>query len=142
MLNRNALLAGWIGLLLSIVSLMGCEMMAHFDARTHQQTKRVEKVLFQHFDFLAMMPEQERNFRRFEVDYLNIDVEIQQLVRMQSLRPSNLLMTQTTEQFALHWQEDRRLHQRNNVLTDKEISEAVERYRKIFDLLLQPPVAE
>ncbi len=141
MCTRGKKLLWVLSLTLVLLMVQGCTLPFNQQYRLTSQALRVEEQIERHFSYLKMLDVEERSFQRFAIDYMNIEVEIQTLKRMQERFHSEQPSDYSIQKLESQWEVDQQQHIQLGVLSDDIVAKNDRLYQVLLDeLFLEVPV--
>ncbi|CAG8999231.1 MAG: hypothetical protein CENE_01200 [Candidatus Celerinatantimonas neptuna] len=126
----------WIALTLGMTA---CSMVqvAPYDPNTMDSLQSIDQHIDKLYLTMLTLPEQKRTYQHFSSDYLNLQVMIRALVRMQQYRDNNAETLKQSQLLAKLWAQGMHLHQKKGVLPDFMIRLRQSQYQRLLATMMK-----
>lgn len=133
-----------IWLLCCTLLINGCslQLVAHYDKGTMETITQIDQRIELIFQEMLMVEKANRQFERYALRYLRVQVSLSSFKRRQHYRPHN---DETAKQATIllnFWQQDMSRHQQDNTMSDFIIKQRIKQYRRLIDALISGEMAK
>lgn len=126
----------WFVLMLG-VSACSMVQVAQYDPNTMNSLQSIDQHIDKLYLTMSTLPKKQRTYQHFSRDYLNIQVMIRALVRMQQYRENNSQTFEQSQTLAKLWKQDMALHQKKGVLPDFMIRIRQSQYQRLLATMMK-----
>ena len=118
----------------SILLMSGCalNLVSDYDQESLQSMELLAKKVDLFYAKLAMVSPKERGFKRFNQDYVAIDVDLNALLTRQKIRAVNELTTKQVVIAQNLWSQDMQLHKQRDTISDFIVKRHRQQFNRLF----------
>lgn len=129
---------------LYVVLLTGCslQLVATYDPQTEMQATAIEKKVDYFYRTIQLKPVNQRPYREYEKNYLEIEVDIRALLRRQQRRVNNQETIKQVDMLATLWSQDKNAHQQSDSISDFTIKRRISQYQRMFTAIINGEMAK
>ncbi|WP_211826685.1 hypothetical protein [Kistimonas asteriae] len=133
---------GWFTACLILLSGCSLNLVGPYDPQTTAQLQTIDRKIEYMYLSMHALEESQRHYDRFAKQYLDLDIDIRALERRQERRESNKETLQQVQILAQLWQQDRKIHQQQDGLSDFMIKRRQEQYLRLIDTIMRGELAK
>ncbi|MFM2480566.1 hypothetical protein [Celerinatantimonas sp. YJH-8] len=130
-----------MGVILCLVgfSLVGCNVIqvATYDPSSFQLMQQIDRSIDKLYLSMSAKPQDHRNYSQFASQYLDIQVQIRSLVRLQMFRKNNSETLKQSQILENLWQSGRQEHQSKGTLSNVIIRLRQSQYQRMLSTLMK-----
>lgn len=123
-------------LLALLLSACSMQIISDYDQASLNKMMQVSSRIDGFYLRLMYQPKEERSYKQFNSQYIDIEVELNALRRMQEYRPMNELTLKQVDIAIDLWLQDKKAHQEKDTVSDFIIKRHREQFTQVFDAMI------
>ncbi|UAA37905.1 hypothetical protein KIH87_14555 [Paraneptunicella aestuarii] len=119
-----------------LASACSMQIISDFDQVSFNKMMQVSSRIDGFYLRLMYLPKEERTYTQSDSQYIDIEVELNALRRMQQYRPMNELTLKQVDIAIDLWLQDKKAHQEKDTVSDFIIKRHREQFTQVFDAMI------